>query len=393
MSWWSNRLVLPELNAASPSGETLSLRGRRLEGAVLTAARMVGVDFTGAYLQEANFDGADLRSAQFGCGEASLKAKADPASAAKSETHFQFNNVTYRSFQHTYTREDCARLQGASLRSASLQGAMMEKSNMQAADLTRARLHGAAMDDAWLWYAQLTQAELYGASLEDAKLLGADLKSAKLYGTLLVGANMSSAYLWLTELQGAQLADASMDAAKLDNVYVWRSDPPRPEARPFVNELVFDARYRHERLTTCKQDREEQCLWTHETFETLKRSLQENIPDAGRRDAALRRVGRLDPDLPEQQFNGAAGWRNFTSGGPTADDQRKRLDELRWAWCFTKDAAYVVHALLKRYKDVYDLREVAGDLLDEHECPATRELSRDDRQLLRKITRKTDTDR
>ncbi|MDE5441196.1 hypothetical protein GWG65_06960 [Bradyrhizobium sp. CSA207] len=387
MSLWSNRLVLPELNAASPSSEPLSLRGRRLEGAVLTAARMAGVDFTGAYLQEANFDGADLRSAQFGCGEATLRAKADPADVAKSETRFRLDNVTFRTFKNAYIRHDCARLQGASLRNASLQGAMLERSNMQGADLTRARLHGASMDDAWLWYVLLTQAELYGASLEHAKLDGADLASAKLYGAILTGVSMSRAELRRTELQGAQLGDASMEGANLDDVYIWRSDPPRPEERPFIDNLVFEARYEHQRFATCKQDRDERCLWTAETFEALKLSLQENVTDARRRNVALQRISRLDPHLAEQQSDGMAVWRNLAKASPTRgdDDDKKRRDGLRWAWCWTDDAPYIVHALLKRHPNVYGLEELAGDLLDESACPASRELSREDRRFLEKI--------
>src|SRR5262249_41213397 len=70
-SLWSNRLVLPGLDlidhgkfdseakiAAAP--ETYSLRGRRLEGAVLIGAKLRKVDFSAAKLTGATLNGADL---------------------------------------------------------------------------------------------------------------------------------------------------------------------------------------------------------------------------------------------------------------------------------------------------------------------------------------------
>lgn len=79
-SVWSNRLVLPGIDVIdrtkfdseakiAAACETLSLRGRRLEGAILIGARLTNVDFAGVHLQGAVLDAADLRGANFNCAE------------------------------------------------------------------------------------------------------------------------------------------------------------------------------------------------------------------------------------------------------------------------------------------------------------------------------------
>jgi len=128
-NWWSNVLVLPNFDigdrlkfdaggkiALSP--ETVSLRGRRLEGAVFVDAHLKKADFTGAELAGANFLRADLREAKF----------------------------------------NGAQLQGASLVVAPLQGA----------SLSNAHLQGASLNDAQLQGASILDMELQGASLRDA---------------------------------------------------------------------------------------------------------------------------------------------------------------------------------------------------------------------------------
>jgi uncharacterized protein YjbI with pentapeptide repeats len=54
-----------EGKVASSAG-AISLRGRSLEGVVLTFAHLRNADFTGASLGGARFFGADLREANFG---------------------------------------------------------------------------------------------------------------------------------------------------------------------------------------------------------------------------------------------------------------------------------------------------------------------------------------
>jgi len=79
-SLWSNRLVLPNFEIGDRlkfdaegkielSPESVSLRGRRLEGAVLVYAHLRRADFTGAQL-----DGADFYSAGFARGEVPMRS-------------------------------------------------------------------------------------------------------------------------------------------------------------------------------------------------------------------------------------------------------------------------------------------------------------------------------
>ena len=75
LSLWSNVLVLPNFEISERSkfdaegkftpSKTVSLRGRRLEGAVFVYANLRKADFTGAKLTNANFLGADLEGANF----------------------------------------------------------------------------------------------------------------------------------------------------------------------------------------------------------------------------------------------------------------------------------------------------------------------------------------
>jgi uncharacterized protein YjbI with pentapeptide repeats len=186
-SLWSNRLVLPGIDvidhakfdtedkiAALPV--TLSLRGRRLEGAVLVGAGLRKVDLTGAQLQGATLNEADLRDVDFGCGD-----------------------------QH-----NCANLRGASFAHARLPGALLDYANLEGAVLAYAQLVGASLS-----YANLAGADLFSTELE-----GADLDSADLVGARLLFAH----------LQGARLDGTHLDEAELFRAFVWRANARNPTA-------------------------------------------------------------------------------------------------------------------------------------------------------------------
>ena len=77
-SLWSNRLVLPGIDVIDHAKfdseekleslrETVSLRGRDLEGAVLIGSDLRKADFTAAQLEGADLSYADLRGAKFVC--------------------------------------------------------------------------------------------------------------------------------------------------------------------------------------------------------------------------------------------------------------------------------------------------------------------------------------
>jgi hypothetical protein len=156
-SLWSNVLILPEFELGTDrknpgSTGNISLRGRRLEGAIFGGAHLMKADFTGARLAGANFFRADLREAKFECNWG---------------PNFK-----------------CAKLQGASLKGAPLQGAFLGSE--------RLGLHASLV-------AQLQGAELDGAQLQGASLHGAKLQGASLKGAQLQGASLVRVFVWRTK--------------------------------------------------------------------------------------------------------------------------------------------------------------------------------------------------
>jgi hypothetical protein len=164
-SLWSNRLVLPGIDVIDHAKfnseekiavlrETLSLRGRRLEGAVLIGSGLRKVDLTGARLTVANLESADLRDAKISCAE---------------------------------RERDCAQLQGAYLDNAHLQGA------------------------------DLREAELQGASLAGADLLGAQLRWVKFQNTkqgAASGSRFASCAIRARQFDGCQLDGRGFEGRK-----------------------------------------------------------------------------------------------------------------------------------------------------------------------------------
>ncbi len=103
-----------------------------------------------------------------------------------------------------------ARLQGTHLVGAFLQGAELRDARLQGAKLMSVFLQGAG-----LWDASLQGAKLVGAFLQGAKLVGARLQGAELWSTFLQGAELGGAFLqgaelWRASLQGTNLLDASL---------------------------------------------------------------------------------------------------------------------------------------------------------------------------------------
>ena len=211
-SLWSNRLVLPGIGVtdhpssdsddeSGTSRETISLRGRRLEGVVLINSDLRKADLTAARLQGAKLRNVDLRGAKLGCED--------------------------KKMEDNQLEEECAQLQGAaSLRKAQLQGADLYKAELQGADLLFANLEGANMRGAKLQGADLRYAKLQGADLPGADLQGADLRFANLQGADLDNAALQGADLRWAYLQATKLHGAKLQGADLTGVEIWRASFP-----------------------------------------------------------------------------------------------------------------------------------------------------------------------
>jgi uncharacterized protein YjbI with pentapeptide repeats len=365
-SLWSNRLVLPGIDvhdlvkfdseakiAALPT--TVSLRGRHLEGAVLLGANLRRADFTGVQLTDAKLKGADLREAKFECAD---------------------------------TLSQCADLRGASLDKAQLQGASLGGAKLQGASLDETKLQGA-----WLHYAQLqgasfNWAELQGASLDVAKLQGASLQNARLQGASLEEAELQGASLGGAQLQGAVLDRAEIQGASLDQVFVWRAVAPNadgartiePETAPKYEEVNCSTVMAPPTLLGPPP---EVCDWSVDAFAALKRLIEAQVPPGDRRELALRRIGRLDPDDTKVEWESDT-WHALKRASPPPKDYEKILAGiLRDAGCAAEGAPYVIRRLLRSHQEL--TRALAPTFLDEANCPGAHGLSEEDKSALRKI--------
>jgi uncharacterized protein YjbI with pentapeptide repeats len=206
-SLFANRLFLPDLDVIDhvkfdseakivALSQSISLRNRHLENAVLSRANLRKANFSGAFLQGALLDGAQLQGANL----------------------------------------DGANLQRASLDSAELQGASLIATQLQGASLASVQLQGATLLRAQLQFAYLAAARLQGSSLEEAILWEAVLSGADLQGSLLDRA----------QLQGADLSGAKLQGASLKNAFVWKAAPPDQAViqDTLVDALETRAKYR-----------------------------------------------------------------------------------------------------------------------------------------------------
>lgn len=364
LSLWSNVLVLPKFevgnrlkidteNKISVSPEAISLRGRRLEGAVFVFAHFPKADFTGAQLSGAIFYGADLRGAKLGCDEVSSRGNCAQIQGAS----FAF-----------------ARLQGASLDGAQLQGALFESARLEAASFDGAQLQGASFDPfpnpshpypTKLQGAYLVGAQLQGASLNSAQLRGADLKDAQLQGA---------------SLNGTQLQDAL-----LSNVFVWKAKPPTAENGAGA---LIDAIEPQPKYLGLDCDNLIACDWTDKSYAALKSLIEASVPRGLRRDKALERIEPLGSPFNEDKSHTSA-WIDFAKGlqrSPEPYPERlvKVLKEIGCA----AESAYVIAGITDQLDDRFrdspnQAAEIATVFLDETNCPGAHGLPEEAKEDLR----------
>jgi hypothetical protein len=348
-NWWSNVLVLPNFDIGDRlkfdaggkivlSPETVSLRGRRLEGAVFVDAHLKKADFTGAELVRANFSRADLREAKF----------------------------------------NGAQLQGAGILEAQLQGAVLQGAQLQGAVLERAQLQGAS----------LVVAQLQGASLSNAHLQGASLERAQLQGAVFGNAELQGASLNDAQLQGASILDMELQGASLRDAFVWRTRPPLkiylesawivgPEPKPKYSGL------------DCAFGKT--CDWSDQAYAALK-TLIEALPARSHRSFALEWIKQLGEKPYEEDPVFAKVWRDLATESQLSTkaypgELAKRLIGIG---CAANEAPYVVGGLIEQL----DVRfqgnsaqsaEVARAFLDEANCPGAQGLSEEKKTKLRQI--------
>jgi len=364
-SLWSNRLVLPGFDAIDhtkfdseakieAASETVSLRARHLEGAVLIGAELRKADFTGAQLQHAWLMNSDLREAKFGCPE-----------VRRGAAH------------------ECGQLRGALLNSAKLEGASLDNASLERTLLDYADLQGATLNGADLRRASLIGARLQGASLDFAHLQGASLDSAQLQCASVNLANLQAAILNKANLQGASLDqaqllgvtlfDAQLQGASFRNVFSWRAD-----ARQAIWE---DARVLNPQFDPMSLD----------LFEKLK----QQFSDGAVRHATMRLIENLDPSKAlEGEDEMTKVWQDQARASPAVEAFEKRLARTwREIGCAAQGAPYVLRRLLLRlentsatfYEKSPHPAALAAAFLDEEHCPGARGLTDSEKARLKEI--------
>ena len=415
-SIWSNRLVLPGSDAIDHSkfdneakteaaSETISLRARHLEGAVLIGAKLRKADFTAAQLQGAQFAKSDLRGAKFECNLDVVPAQQCANLQRASLDNAQLQGALLGSAQLQGAKLLYAHLNGAKLESVNLQGAILGSAQLQGAELYDPQLQGASLDSAQLQGAFISGANLQGASLDSAQLQGADLESAnlqcawlnnaQLQGAELHSANLQGASLDNAQLQGALLISAQLRGASLVNVFVWRTDAQRAV---WGDTLVLNPETgpKYE----CMQGLI--CDWRPESFNELKKMIAEQIPDGAMRSAAMTRIEqRLDPD-PTKGPGGDDDMAKFWKGKDQARSSPATVnyaEHLAAIWqetgCAAEGAPYVLRGLLRNLSSPYSPfskqrseqspRKLAKAFLDAEHCPGAHGLSDDERAQLKEI--------
>jgi uncharacterized protein YjbI with pentapeptide repeats len=302
-SLFSSTLVLPGFNIYEGLGVddpdkakwrefVFRARGRDLRGAILDFADLSKVDFTKAELEGASLAQARLQKAAF----------------------------------------EGAQLQGASLYGAELQGATLTFAHLEGASLWGAQLQGATLSDTYLRGARLDGAHLQGAPLDGAQLQGASLDRAQLQGATLFGADLRGASLngaWLqgaslqsAQLQGALLEGARLQANDFSDALLWRTNlaTPSPGYIPQPEAIrVSDATEMWQPVWKANGSQIQR--WSDEAYQRLRKTIMESLPAGDLRDAALKRIGRLDcaNSLPELALcdaslpppEAAASWRTL----------------------------------------------------------------------------------
>ena len=343
-SLWSNRLVLSGLNVPaerkldSPdklaaASESISLRNRNLDGAVLIGADLRKADLVGASLRWAIMLGADLTEAQLGCIGTWIGGEA--ASGAVPER-----------------APICARLDGAILSAARLSGveasgAVFQGAEMFGAELFGARLLGASFAGTSLAGATLDAAVAAGALFHAANMRGTSLRGAYLFeaqfqASDLTDARLDGAILDKARLQGTTLENATLTGASLSEAYVWRSDARAAKV------TAADLRTRSERRSApcVSPARTGDCEWGPQDYTAWRATVETTLPAGWLRDLVLiRSSDKLDPAKPDDP----AVMRWWADARASPASQEAVADHMAREWmaiaCQAAGAPHVARAL------------------------------------------------
>ncbi|MER8491835.1 pentapeptide repeat-containing protein [Mesorhizobium australicum] len=390
LSLWSNRIVLPGLDvvdhtkidegALAALPETMSLRARHLEGAILIGANLRKVDFTAAKLAGADFTNADLRGARFECAEGDR----NEANCAQLQgASFERAHLQGASFES-------AQLQGASFMDAHLQGAWFQLARLEGASFQSADLRGARFKWAYLQAASFKRASLEAALLDGAHIQGGLFDDALLQGASLEYVQLQGASFDNAQLQGASFIGAQLQSASFREVLAWRATLP-------VGALK-DVRAVTVRTNRCEGRAKVQgyCEWTTAAFNDLLAEIKEKVPTGNTRpdegyigDMQGNAIARIQPELdpmnvslPDEMI--AKTWADLERSYIRETYEKSLADQWREIGCTVDGAPYVLDRLVDRMQDANsspfsaqgsEKSELAAAFLDVEHCPASLYLS------------------
>jgi uncharacterized protein YjbI with pentapeptide repeats len=386
-SLWSNRLVLPGFDAIdhtkldteakiAAATETVSLRARHLEGAVLIGAVLRKADLTGAYLQGADLTTADLRDANLACKGWPVETR----TGAEVSGFIIVDNT-------------CTQLQGAKLRDAHLQGADLTGALLIGVDLSSAHLQGTIFTSAELEGANLSSARLQGANLRNTNLQGASLSLAELQGADLRNAQLQGADLGVAQLQGANLSGARLQGAFLWGVFVWRADAP---LLPSANGAgIYMVESEPKRVCVLGSNGPIGCDWSDAWWSGFKTGIEHEVLEEATRAQVLKRIDpRLDPAKPlKGEAEMAQRWAELQSSSLTPSAYEEELvNQWQWIGCAVGGAPYVLTALIQRslwrqapIHSSDSLARLEAEFLKE-DCAGARGLSEDTKDTLKALS-------
>lgn len=378
ISLWSNRLIVPGIDVVDHSKydnadkiaalmETVSLRSRRLEGAVLIGADLRKTDFTGADLRGASLQGADLREAKFGCDSTGWRAIGTGSSVGSQSEH----------------TSQCTNLQGAKLDGAKLQGANLKGAQLQGASVDYGELQTANLDNASLQGSSLVGTDLIGVSLKSADLEGVYGFNTEFEGADLGEANFRAALLPDAQLQGAILTGIDLDAAYLRRPFVWRADMLVRRRGASTALILEPVSGRSAQGGICKIPPGPCDLNYDDPYAPLNMKIIEETPKGKNRDEAMKALSRFDPSLTRpNEDKMAQAWNELAKSAPASDVYNANLAKaLMSIGCQPNGAPYVIQGLARHVvgllaqNDLSQASAVSAAFLDQDKCPGAHGLS------------------
>ncbi len=271
-----------------------------------------------------------------------------------------------------------AYLQGASLLQAKLQGAQLYNANLKGADLNQAKLQGASLDNA----------QLQGAKMDGVYLLGAWALKADLMGAALSGAQLQGTVLDAAQLQGTVLDAAQLQGASLEHAYLWRAELDKKSTNTIrAQRLMWEQSSEQSGPSTDSKP------WTNETFLSLKKTIEGDVPAGDMRTEALKRVEILDPGGSFADEAKMPDWRKKIEAATSIEPEeyKKALaGELKALACSgDADARYVVRGLVS-YKRIKGTGAQAPGLVEailKPDCPVSATLTDADKVALKGIAK------